>query len=93
MPHLLELTYAGSPRFDAANVYGVAAEAGSRAGLLATGDVAAALSALVKLSGATREGLSKIATISQVEEARELVAFAIGDPFFEARARAGKDSR
>ncbi len=90
VPHLLELNFGGPPRFDAANVYGVASVAGSRAGLLATANVDAALSSLVKLSGAP-EGTSRMAAVSQVEEARELVSFAISEAYFEGRVRAGKD--
>ena len=93
VPTLLELTYAGIPRFDAANVYGVASAAGSRAGLLATGNVDAALSALIKLSGLELENAGPAARVAQVEEARELVTFAISDAYFEARARAGKEPR
>ena len=93
IPSLLELTYAGVPRFDAANVYGVASAAGSRAGLLATGNVGAALSALIKLSGMSLENAGPAAAVAQVEEARELVAFAISDAYFEARTRAGKEAR
>jgi hypothetical protein len=91
VPHLLELTFGGMPRFDAANVYGVASVAGSRAGLLATGNIDSALSALIKLSGSSQEGLSRLAAVAQVEEARELVSFAISEAYFEGRARAGKD--
>jgi hypothetical protein len=91
VPHLLELNFSGPPRFDAANVYGVASVAGSRAGLLATGNVEAALSALVKLSGTTGEGATRASAVAQVEEARELVSFAISEAYFEGRARAGKE--
>lgn len=91
-PHLLELTYAGMPRFDAASVYGVASTAASRAGLLALGDVRAALSALWKLSGSATEPLVP-KELAAFDEARELVTFAISDAFFEARARAGKEAR
>ncbi|MET0282880.1 MAG: hypothetical protein ABW352_00360 [Polyangiales bacterium] len=91
VPHLLELNFSGPPRVDAANVYGVASVAGSRAGLLATGNVDAALSALVKLSGTTGEGVSRAGAVAQVEEARELVSFAISEAYFEGRARAGKE--
>ncbi|MDB4972814.1 MAG: hypothetical protein JWN48_1155 [Myxococcaceae bacterium] len=93
VPNLLELTYAGIPRFDATNVYGVASAAGSRAGLLATGNIDAALSALIKLSGMSLENAGPAAAVAQVEEARELVSFAISDAYFEARARAGKEAR
>jgi lipopolysaccharide biosynthesis regulator YciM len=92
-PLLLELTYAGVPSFDAASVYGVASSAGSRAGLLATGNVAAALSGLLKLSGLPIDGEPRSTTIVKVDEARELVPFVIGDGYFEARARAGKEAR
>jgi hypothetical protein len=91
VPHLLELTFGGAPRFDAANVYGVVSVAGSRAGLLATGNVDAALGALVKLSGMSLDNTGRAAAVAQVEEARELVSFAISEAYFEARVRAGKD--
>lgn len=93
VPHLLELTYAGIPRFDAANVYGVASTAGSRAGLLATADIDGALSALIKLSGMSVEHTSRASAVAEVEEARELVSFAIGEAYFESRMRAGKEAR
>ncbi|MDB4985244.1 MAG: hypothetical protein JWN04_422 [Myxococcaceae bacterium] len=93
VPSLLELTYAGIPRFDATSVYGVASAAGSRAGLLATGNIDAALSALIKLSGMSLENAGPAARVAQVEEARELVSFAISDAYFEARTRAGKEAR
>ncbi|MEY4510060.1 MAG: hypothetical protein RLZZ450_2182 [Pseudomonadota bacterium] len=97
VPHLLELTYAGVPRFDGANVYGVVSVAGSRAGLLATSDIGSALSALIKLAGQSggneRRTTPLTAAVAQVEEARELVSFAISEGYFEARMRAGKEGR
>jgi hypothetical protein len=97
VPHLLELTYAGVPRFDGANVYGVVSVAGSRAGLLATSDIGSALSALIKLAGQSegneRRTTPLTAAVAQVEEARELVSFVISEGYFEARMRAGKEGR
>jgi cellulose synthase operon protein C len=90
-PHLMEL--AGSTDFDPSRVYWVASTAGNRAGLLATGSLPAALSALAKLSGLAREGRTTATVIAQIEEARELLGFAISEGHFEARQRAGADRR
>jgi hypothetical protein len=57
-----------------------------------TGNVPAALSALLKLAG---EGTlpadphARAALVRKSAEAAALVSFAISDPHFEARARAG----
>ena len=92
-PHLLELTYSGMPRFDAASVYGTVSTAASRAALLAIGAVRPALSSLLKLSGATGDAaVPSVERVQQVEEARELALFALGEAFTEARIRAGKET-
>jgi tetratricopeptide (TPR) repeat protein len=89
-PHVLDLTYGGTPRFDGASVYGVASAAASRAGLLATGDVSAALSALRKISG-VEEHEPTLASVLQIDELRELVLFATGEGYSEALIRTGKE--
>jgi tetratricopeptide (TPR) repeat protein len=89
-PHLMELM--GVTDFDPARVYAVASTAGNRAGLLATGSPAAALSALAKLAGLSGAGFDR-ELLDQVEEARDLLSFAIGEAHFEARLRAGVDLR
>jgi tetratricopeptide (TPR) repeat protein len=90
-PHLMEL--AGSTDFDPSRVYWLASTAGNRAGLLATGSLPSALSALAKLSGLAREGRTTATVVAQIEEARELLGFAISESHFEARQRAGADRR
>jgi hypothetical protein len=90
LPHLMEL--AGASDFDPAHSYYLASTAGNRAGLLATGSLPSALSALTKLAGVTRERTTAT-IVAQVEEARDLLRFAISESHFEARQRAGADRR
>jgi hypothetical protein len=89
-PHLMELM--GVSDFDPARVYAVASTAGNRAGLLATGSPTAALSALGKLAGLMGGGFDR-ELLEQVEEARDLLSFALSEAHFEARLRAGVDLR
>jgi hypothetical protein len=89
-PHVMELT---SLTFDPARVYWLASAAGNRAGLLATGSLPSGLSSLAKLAGLVREGRATASVVGQVEEARELLSFAISEGYFEARQRAGADRR
>jgi hypothetical protein len=91
LPHLIEL--AGVPNLDLTKTYEVASEAANRAALLATGSAPAALSALHKLAGLPAHVRPSAATLAQVVEARDLVLFAISEAHFEARQRAGVDTR
>jgi hypothetical protein len=102
LPHAVEL--AGSsiscspadPRastLDGGRAYTLASFAGNRAALLATGSLRAGLSALVKLTGVNVDAAVLAPVILQVEEARELLHFAISEAHFEARHRAGADRR
>ena len=90
LSHLMELV--GAADFDLAYSYYLASTAGNRAGLLATGSLPSALSALTKLAGVTRERTTA-SIVAQVEEARDLLRFAISESHFEARQRAGADRR
>ncbi|HEX6244720.1 MAG TPA: hypothetical protein VFZ61_27565, partial [Polyangiales bacterium] len=90
-PHLMELM--GASEFDPARVYAVASTAGNRAGLLATGSPGAAFTALGKLAGLKPTAGADRELLDKVEEARDLLSFAIGEAHFEARLRAGVDLR
>jgi hypothetical protein len=83
----------GSPNFDPARVYTIASTAGNRAGLLATGSLSSALSALIKLAGLRHERPFDRALLERVDEARDLLSFALSEAHFEARLRAGVDLR
>jgi hypothetical protein len=91
LPHLMELM--GAPGFDPSQVYAVASTAGNRAGLLVTGSVSSALSALTKLAGLPAQAHFDNPLFEQVGEARDLLSFAVSDAHFEARLRAGVDLR
>jgi hypothetical protein len=91
VPHLMELM--GAPNFDPARVYTVASTAGNRAGLLATGSIGDALSALIKLAGLPYVPPVDRDLLEKVEEARDLLSFALSEAHFEARLRAGVDLR
>jgi len=69
------------------------AELGNRAALTLTGDVPAAVDALLKMAGhevpASVDG--RLSAIRETPEAWGLVRFAISDAHFEARAQAGVD--
>jgi tetratricopeptide (TPR) repeat protein len=90
-PVLRELAQA--PGFDASRVYTLASGAGNRAGLLVTGSPRAALSGLLKLAGRMPNGPMRVEHVVGVEEARDLLSFALRDAHFEARQRAGADQR
>jgi hypothetical protein len=83
----------GAPNFDPARVYTVASTAGNRAGLLATGSIGHALSALIKLAGLRYDHPIDRDLLEKVEEARDLLSFALSEAHFEARLRAGVDLR
>jgi tetratricopeptide (TPR) repeat protein len=91
LPHLMELM--GAANFDPARVYTVASTAGNRAGLLATGSLGHALSALIKLAGLQYDRPLDRELLEKVEEARDLLSFALSEAHFEARLRAGVDLR
>jgi cellulose synthase operon protein C len=90
-PSLIEL--AGISGFEPARIYTVASAAGNRAGLLATGSIRAALSALTRLAGLPVPDAFDRGVLAQVDEARELLNFALSEAHFEARLRAGADQR
>lgn len=91
LPHAVEL--AGLEDFDGVRAYVLASTAGNRAALVATGSVQAGLSALFKLAGLPSEARLSPSAIAQVEEARDLLTFAISEAHFEARGRAGAERR
>jgi hypothetical protein len=90
-PPLIEL--AGISGFDPARIYTVASAAGNRAALLATGSIQAALSALTRLAGLPVPSTFDRALLAQVDEAHDLLSFALSEAHFEARLRAGADQR
>ncbi len=90
LPHVVEL--AAQPELDLSSAYALASSAGNRSALLATGNVSAGISALCKLSG-SNETRPDVAKLTAFEEARELLAFSISEPHFEARQRAGAERR
>ncbi len=91
LPHLVELESANS--FDPARVYEMASTAASRAGLLATGSVPSAATALCKLAGMASSARHNTIGMTQIAEARDLLLFAVSEAHFEARQRAGVDRR
>jgi hypothetical protein len=90
-PPLLEL--AGISGFEPARMYTVASTAGNRAALLATGAIRAGLSALTKLAGLPVPAHFEKGVLAQVQEAHDLLSFALSEAHFEARQRAGADQR
>jgi hypothetical protein len=90
-PALLEL--AGIAGFDPARIYTVASAAGNRAALLACGSVRAALAALTKLAGLPVPAAFDRSLITQVDQAQDLLSFALSEAHFEARLRAGAEQR
>ena len=91
-PLLFEM--AGAPEHDPSRLPLAVAELGSRAALLATGGVPQALSALAKMvveGGLPPDPSARAGVLREVPEAASLLAFAISDAHFEARARAGAD--
>ncbi len=91
LPHLVDLE--GADSFDPARVYEMASTAASRAGLLATGSVPSAATALCKLAGVPSSARHNAIAMTQVAEARDLLLFAVSEAHFEARQRAGVDRR
>ena len=91
LPHLVEL--GGANDFEPTRVYEMASTAASRAGLLATGSVPAAATALCKLAGMPSSTRHNAMSMAQVAETRELLLFAISEAHLEARQRAGVDRR
>jgi tetratricopeptide (TPR) repeat protein len=89
----LVLELRGNASFSTRDVPFAIAELGDRVALTLTGDVPAALDALLKIAG--KDGLpsdvARLGTIREVPEAWALVRFAISDAHFEARAQAGVD--
>jgi hypothetical protein len=71
----------------------MACELGDRSGLLATGALPAAISALLKLAGHddifSLPPSQRMAAMVRVTEAKDLFQFALSDVHFDARARAG----
>jgi len=91
LPHLVELETADN--FEPTRIYEMASTAASRAGLLATGSVPSAATALCKLAGMPSSTRHNAMSMSQVAETRDLLLFAISEAHFEARQRAGVDRR
>ncbi len=91
LPHLIELETADN--FEPTRVYEMASTAASRAGLLATGSVPSAATALCKMAGMPSSTRHNAMSMSQVAETRDLLLFAISEAHFEARQRAGVDRR
>ncbi|MCB9622702.1 MAG: hypothetical protein H6723_05110 [Sandaracinus sp.] len=91
----LAIEMGGAPGFDPARLGLHAAELGDRLALLALGAIPASFSALLALANVRlAEGASsaeRVAATKKVPEAWSLVRFAISDPHFDARHRAGVD--
>jgi hypothetical protein len=85
----------GVPGFDATRLGAAAAELGDRVALLATGNLPAAISALLRLTGADvpLTDPRRIEAVQRVSAARALLAFAVSDAHFDARHRVGVDRR
>ncbi|MFT3921112.1 MAG: hypothetical protein QM778_01125 [Myxococcales bacterium] len=91
LPHAVEL--AGQPELDLTRAYSLASAAANRAALLATGSMPAALGALIKLGGIVNLARPQASVLSEIEEAKDLLSFAIAETHFEARQRAGAERR
>jgi xanthine/CO dehydrogenase XdhC/CoxF family maturation factor len=85
----------GAPGFDATRLGAAAAELGDRVALLSTGNLPAALSALLRLTGVDvpLTDPRRVEAVQRVSSARALLAFAVSDAYFEARYRSGADRR
>jgi tetratricopeptide (TPR) repeat protein len=86
---------AGRPGFDPYAIGRAAGDLGNRVALLATGDLLAALSGLLKLSGSALEGdaRQRADIVRSVPETAALLRFAVSEEYLDARHRAGADSR
>lgn len=89
----LVLEIRGDTTFSSRSVPMAIAELGNRVALTLTGDVSAAVSALLKVRGEPQSNsdLARLALIRQTPEAWSLIRFALSDAHFEARTQAGVD--
>jgi tetratricopeptide (TPR) repeat protein/uncharacterized protein HemY len=85
---------AGRPGFDPRSIGLAAGDLGNRVALLATGDLLAALSALLKLNSRALEGDTRrrAEILRSVPETASLLRFAVSEEYLDARHRAGADS-
>jgi tetratricopeptide (TPR) repeat protein len=90
----LAVEMAGRPGFDPRTIGLAAGDLGSRVALLATGDLIAALSALLKLNSRVLEGDTRhrAELLRAVPETASLLRFAVSEEYLDARQRAGADS-
>jgi tetratricopeptide (TPR) repeat protein len=89
----LVLELRGHPTFSTRLVPFAVSSLGDRVALTLTGNVPAAVDALLKIAGhdVPRGSSSRLGAIRETPEAWSLVRFAISDAHFEARAQAGVD--
>ena len=85
---LVLLEMVNAPGYDPTRLGIAAAELGDRLALLALGSAPAAIEALLQLAG-IGDAAPRHQLIAKVPEARELLRFAVSDPYFDARVRAG----
>jgi len=85
---------AGRPGFDPRSIGLAAGDLGNRVALLATGDLLAAFSALLKLNSYALEGDTRRRAdiLRSVPETASLLRFAVSEEYLDARHRAGADS-
>jgi hypothetical protein len=90
----LAVEMAGRPGFDPTKIGLAAGDLGNRVALLATGDLIAALSALLKLNARTLDGDPRTRTevIRSLPETASLLRFAVSEEYLDARHRAGADT-
>ncbi|TFH32576.1 MAG: hypothetical protein E4H00_01100 [Myxococcales bacterium] len=88
----LVLELRGSADFSTRLVPFAISEFGDRVALTLTGDVPAAVDALLRIAGHdVPQGEARLSAIREIPEAWAVVRFAISDAHFEARAQAGVD--
>ncbi|MCA9532743.1 MAG: hypothetical protein KC593_03655, partial [Myxococcales bacterium] len=90
----LAVEMAGRPGFDPRSIGLAAGDLGNRVALLATGDLSAALSALLKLNARTLEGpvRQRAELLRALPETASLLRFAVSEEYLDARHRAGADT-
>lgn len=89
----LVLELRGNPSFSTRSAPFAISQLGDRVALTLTGDVPSGTGALLKMAGHAlpQSDAGRLEAVVETPEARALVAFAISDAHFEARAQAGVD--
>ena len=89
----LALESCGRPGFNPSRIALDAASLGNRAALVATGDLAGAVDALMLLHGRRLAGttIERVTMLTSFPEASELFHFALSEDYFEARAKTGAE--